>query len=135
MAGLRANLAGIHTVHDYLAQHWQGGFTLGYAFWVNAGLLGLLADLLFAGLDQGVETLSLSGHREAAAGLLLLGLAADLPILVWQFVGVARSAAAHEARGGRRIWAFLTRCLLVVLLIGVPFLIAEEVSTLRGLLG
>jgi hypothetical protein len=41
MAGIRANLAGIHTVHDYIAQHWQGGFTLGYAVWVNAVLLGL----------------------------------------------------------------------------------------------
>lgn len=134
MAGLRANLAGIYTLRDYLAQHWQGGFTLGFAFWVNGGLIGLLAELLLSLRDQGVEALSLSGHGVAAAGLLLPGLAAYLALFVWQAVGVARSAAAHEARGGRRLWAFLVRCVLVVAVIGVPLLLWDELATLRELM-
>jgi hypothetical protein len=68
MAGIRANLAGIHTARDYLAQHWQGGFTLGYAVWVNAVLPGLLIDLLLIGLEHEVEALNPSGHRDAALG-------------------------------------------------------------------
>jgi hypothetical protein len=79
------------------------------------------------------DELSLSGYRYPAAGLLLLGLAVDLAITAWLLVGVARSAAAHEARGGRHIWALLTRCLLVVIVIGLPFLLVDEFRALREL--
>jgi hypothetical protein len=133
MAGIRANLAGIHTLHDYVAQHWQGGFTLGYAVWVNAVLLGLLLDLPMDALRWGTDELSLAGYGPAAVGLLLLALAADLAITAWLLVGVARSAALHEERGGRPLWALLTRCVLVVILIGLPFLLVDEFRTLRDL--
>lgn len=135
MAGIRANLAGLRTVHDYLAQHWQGGFTLGYAVWVNAVLLGLLLDLPMDALRWVADELSLVGHRHAALGLLLLVLAGDLAINAWLLVGVARSAALHEARGGRHIWALLTRCVLVIVVIGLPFLLVDEFKTLRELMG
>ncbi|MDB5377893.1 MAG: hypothetical protein JWR00_2339 [Rubritepida sp.] len=55
--------------------------------------------------------------------------------LLWQFVGVARSAAGHEARGGKRLWAFLARGVLVVALIGLPFVVADDVTMLRRRLG
>lgn len=118
----------------YLRRHWQGGFPLGFAFWVNGGLIGLFAEQLLGLRDQGVEALSLSGHGGAAVGLLLLGLAAYLALFVWQAVGVARSASAHEARGGRRLWALLARCVIVVAVIGVPLLLRDEFATLRELM-
>lgn len=134
MAGIRANLAGIWNFRDYLAQHWQGGFTLGYAVWVNAVLLGLLIDLPLIALDELVEVLGGAGYRFAAAGLLVLALAIDLVVTTWLLVGVARSAALHEERGGRPVWARLTRCFLIVVLIGLPFLLLDEFRTLRELL-
>lgn len=120
-------------LHAYLLRHWRGGFSLGFSFWVNGGLIGLFAELLLGLRDQAIEALDLSGHRGAAAGLLLLGLVAYLTLFAWQAVGVARSASAHEERGGRRLWALLARCVLVVAVIGVPLLLMDELATLRRL--
>lgn len=133
MAGLRANIAGVLTLRDYIAQHWQGGFTLGYAVWANAVLLGLLLDLPMDGLRWLAEALNQSGHHLLAVALLLLVLVGDLAITAWLLVGVARSAGRHEERGGRPIWALLTRCVLIVIALGLPFLLHDEFRTLREL--
>ena len=133
MDGLRIGAEPRSGLRAYVLRHWRGGFSLGFAFWVNGALLGLFAELLLGLRDQAVEALGLSGHGGVAAVLLVISLAAYLAFFAWQATGVARSASAHEERGGRRLWALLARCVLVVAAIGVPLLLMDEFATLRAL--
>ncbi|HEV7775404.1 MAG TPA: ATP-dependent Clp protease proteolytic subunit [Luteibacter sp.] len=91
---------------NYLLRHWRGELPLWQAYWINLGAVGALLRVLDAPLLQ-----FLIGVQRPMSRILLLlviGLFLGL-MLVWQMVGVWRSASRRDDG-----WAVLAKVIVVV---------------------
>lgn len=103
---------------SYIRKHWRGELPLRVSFWGNLiaphGVFWLLGGLEF-------ERLTLTVRPDIGALLLLVFLALVGLLLIWQTVGVFRSARAHRNRTGHRLAATTCQFLAaLILLIHVP---------------
>lgn len=88
---------------DLLLRHWRGELSLPVSFWVMV----LASTLVVAVIGTIVDALSLADAPESVAFVTLAFLAFASAIIVWQLVGVWRSAQNYRARGGQTLWAQL----------------------------
>lgn len=71
---------------SYLLKHWRGQLSLGQSFWMNYFLVALIVNVVSSVASSG------SGHPVTLARLTFYFLAASSLLLIWQAVGVWRSA-------------------------------------------
>lgn len=104
----------------YARKHWRGELSLGLSFWGNLVLpyasLWLLLELWLP-LDLDVDSLALALRPDIAALLFVGSVAAVFSVLIWQVVGVIRSAQVHKKRTGRKRAAFASQGVAVVFLV------------------
>lgn len=122
----------------FFSKHWNGGYSLGIAYWAIGIFAGLCIALLTSGLEFANEKLSLSAQENGA--LILAFYSLTLAIFVWHVVGLGRSASKHKDRGGKPFWAnvvygliglWTLRFCLTLFTDGVP-LIKESFQMLAG---
>ncbi len=88
---------------DLLLRHWRGELSLPVSFWVMS-LGGALVVSIIGGI---VAALDFADAPEPVAIATLAFLVLASVIVIWQLVGVWRSAENYRARGGQKIWAQL----------------------------
>lgn len=88
---------------NLVLRHWRGELSLPISFWVMS-LAGSLAVLILSAI---VGALDIVDAPEPVAVAMLVFLALASAIVIWQLVGVWRSAENYRARGGPKIWAQL----------------------------
>jgi hypothetical protein len=104
-------VVGRSTSESYVARHWRGELTLSTSFWINCCFLSVA--LSFALLLVPDDPDWTRAPRLIAASMILmwLGLTA---ITAWQCVGTWRSAGYYVEGGGHRVWAGVTRGVIVL---------------------
>lgn len=95
----------------YLAEHWRGNHSLGISYWLNGTLGGIFVLLVSFAIGFAVD-----GNMNPVILLVAMdtSYAVVLAVLLWQFVGLWRSARHHKARTGRKFWATVAQCLVVL---------------------
>src|SRR5580704_14485913 len=95
----------------FIARHWRGELSLARSGWVD----GVLIGLVFLALSAGVGVLCAVYLKDYVALAACLGATAlaQLMLLIWQVVGIWRSADRHVSHGGRTGQAILAR-------VGIP---------------
>lgn len=92
-----------------IARHWRGDYGLGVSYWVNTVIVGAALDTAVRALEGVFPGVLGGGFALFLATYLVIMLATG----IWQMVGLWRSACRHVARGGRLIWAFLAKIIVV----------------------
>jgi hypothetical protein len=107
------------TAHDandsYFLRHWRGELSLGVSFWVNT-LLGVIA-LIAIGTVLG-EWVAQSQSNYSVAALWVTIWSCAIAVLVWQAVGVWRSAAHHVTATGKRLWSGCAKVVVIISCLG-----------------
>ena len=99
---------------SYLRRHWRGDLSLELTFWVNGAIL-FFALYTVQVVAPGIFT---SRGDPLRTWIYLLGFLAALTIVsVWQLVGIWRSAGKHRSRGGRALWGWSARAMVVLFLL------------------
>lgn len=86
----------------YFARHWRGELSLPQSFWVNGLIIGFGWMVAFQPL---VDLFII------AAWWFFIAWIADAATIVWQFVGIWRSARNYR---GPRVWSILARIFAVL---------------------
>ena len=81
---------------SYLVRHWRGELPLGVSYWGNGALVSLIAVFLLRSLTN-------TGAGRLAPSLAWLLV---VPLAIWQFVGIWRSAARANREGGPKVWTY-----------------------------
>jgi hypothetical protein len=93
----------------WILRHWRGHYHLPRAFWLHGLGLNVAYDVLSAALGLVAERIDV----RLSAVICLLLLAIYPPILVWQWVGIWRSARQYRAYYGRRNAALAAQIFVV----------------------
>ncbi|SRR5579871_1173680 len=100
---------------SYISRHWRGDLSLGKTYWINGVLVAVIWLIIWfgaiAGLSVGVK------DRSVLVFCLYAMVAVQVMLVIWQAVGIWRSASKHVSRGGRRFWAVVAKiavCLGVI---------------------
>jgi hypothetical protein len=104
--------------HSYFARHWRGELPLGQSFWKNGVGVGLICTVALLGLAK----------ESLFVWWIIAEMILEVPIIVWQLVGIWRSAGRYA---GPRRWSVLAR---VGAVIGTLYGVLLELETLRLLL-
>ncbi|MGI6854558.1 hypothetical protein [Mesorhizobium sp. 1B3] len=111
----RGDGADVRPAGNFFVRHWRGELSLGVAYWV-VNLLVFGAALLVS--EAMVAFVSTDTSPGVALVVTFLGWAALILIVVWQIVGLWRSASAHERRqqsqNKTRFWAVMAKVMAVV---------------------
>lgn len=93
---------------SYLLAHWRGELSLARSYWIN----GLFIGHIFVGMTGvflgGILEKSGASLR-VIAGSVILSYCIVYLIWLWAMVGLARSAARHQSRGGSALAAVLAQ--------------------------
>jgi hypothetical protein len=122
----------------YFVRHWRGELSLAMAYWAS----GILANVLIRSTDGAVDLIAERNDFSPApyAAMSIAVALFGLVMTAWLFVGIWRSASRHKSRGGRVVWAWVAKSLVVAgviatttfyALITVPE-ISETVRTALG---
>ena len=95
---------------DLLLRHWRGELSLPVSYWV----MSLAATVVVFVLGAIAGALNMAAAPEPVAFAMLAFLTLASVIVIWQMVGVWRSAENYRARGGPKIWAQLAMGLTAV---------------------
>jgi hypothetical protein len=96
---------------NYLLRHWRGECSLAVSYWIN-GWVAAIAIVAFAL----VVSFAMRGGRQPwlyLAGLLLVW-SFVIPVLVWQSVGIWRSAARAKQMQTRQFWPVAAQVMVVL---------------------
>ncbi|WP_343862265.1 hypothetical protein [Aliiglaciecola litoralis] len=95
-------------------RYWKGQVSLPVSYWAVGIAVSLLIVLLSLVVAKGIETATSS----ALLGAYILGMyVVMIVLLVWQSVGVYRSASKHPLRGGSVAWAYTAKVMVFVSLL------------------
>lgn len=106
-------------IRNLIKEHWQGDFSLGFAYWVIGVGVTLLLSLAIFLVDKLLTILSINTSFYGGVLILLCGLV--LLVTLWQLVGIWRSARYHTSRGGRTMWANAARVMVVIAAVRAVF--------------
>jgi hypothetical protein len=98
---------------NYFLDHWHGELSLLKSYWVSTALVvALICSAIFA-LRLLLESV---GQQRGLVALAVWGIfcLVALALLIWQFVGLWRSASFHPERGGSVFWARVAQVLVVI---------------------
>jgi len=87
---------------NYFRRHWRGELSLGVSYWAN-GFLGNI--LLLAAIYSLAGLASRSSHDYSFVGYWAGVYGIALSVVIWQLVGIWRSADNHVVKTGRKFWA------------------------------
>ncbi len=111
---------------NYLKKHWQGGFSLSQAFWVNFVLLffalGLLERLIFPPF--------IVDERTVTTAVFVYFIVVKLVIYPWQVVGVLRSCATRIRLNTGRMQAIAAQFAVAV---SLALILISTVETYQSL--
>ncbi|WP_417658887.1 hypothetical protein [Pseudidiomarina sp.] len=107
------------SIRKLIKEHWQGDFSLGFAYWVIGVGVTLLLSLIIFLVDKLTTILSVNVSFYGGVLIFLCGLV--LLITLWQLVGIWRSARYHTSRGGRAMWANAARVMVVIAAVRAVF--------------
>lgn len=103
---------------NWLLAYWRGQYSLPVSYW----LVGIAVSLLIYALNSKIETSIEFANSRVELGLYIFLLYALLiPLVVWQGVGVYRSANRHPYRGGSQGWASVAKTITVIGAVGFGF--------------
>jgi hypothetical protein len=114
---------------NFLVKHWRGDYSLGFSYWVIGVLLTVIVDTINTALVSSSGLRELGLRATGAATLLFCGFVVTL--ILWQQVGIWRSADKHSQRGGKAFWAGLAKVIVVLTLLhaavdfttqGIPYI-------------
>ncbi len=98
----------------FVRKHWQGGYVLGVAFWLNFVLLGIVYHLL--------EPYVLRPFVDYPAAFIAATVAylvvTRLIVYPWQVVGLLRSAERHYSQYDRTIVLYTVQVLVILSAVG-----------------
>ena len=94
----------------YVAAHWRGEHSLARSYWVNGALLTIAMSLAFLAL----EPLQQEARLETLLVTVLVLLAVIAVVVVWQLVGIWRSATNSAVRTGRGFWPVVAKIMVVL---------------------
>lgn len=100
------------SIKNLIKEHWQGDYSLDFAYWVIGVGVTLLLSLLIFLIDKLLTILSINANFYG--GLLIAFCGFILLVTLWQLVGIWRSARYHTSRGGRARWANAARIMVVI---------------------
>lgn len=95
---------------NYIRAHWRGELSLVRTYWLNVVLVSIVLRGVEALGARGVQLLSV--HYALSVAVLFWVMFGA--IMVWQLVGLWRSATNHSATTGRRFWAGVAKVLIVL---------------------
>lgn len=102
----------------YARKHWRGQLSLELSFWGNLFaphvFLWLLAEWWLRDWDG--ESIALALRPDIAALLFSVLVGAVISVLIWQVVGVIRSAQCHKQRTGRKGAALASQGVAILVL-------------------
>lgn len=119
---------------SYVARHWRGELSLAKSFWLNGFVLGLVFRIAFSALLTGTYAAAASGGGPSIGlALVFLALMAlNIALVVWQLVGIWRSAGHQAERGGSKAWGVVAR---IVVIVGALGSVVIEVANFGGFIG
>ncbi len=116
---IEANPPPVAKPRNYFVRHWRGDLSLGVSYWVNL-FLGNLGPFFVASVLVGAkEEIDL----RVVSVLFLCFLVGGTAFLVWQLVGLWRSASHHVSRGGKQGWAITVKALVIIGLVRATMLV------------
>lgn len=96
---------------NFISKHWNGGFSLPVSYWVIGVLVNVLIVVLSKIAKYGIEN---STSTVELGGYILALYIAMIVLLVWQTVGLFRSANFHPQNGGSEVWAIIAKILVSI---------------------
>jgi hypothetical protein len=97
---------------NYLVRHWRGELSLPMAYWVNGIASNFVAHIIVNVSDFVTDHSDLTAGQYVA--VVLVASVANLVIIAWLAVGIWRSASRHKSRGGRAVWAWLAKSMVIL---------------------
>ncbi|MBD5805236.1 hypothetical protein AZOA_46860 [Azoarcus sp. Aa7] len=122
-----------------LVKHWRGDYSLGFSYWVIGSLLSVILVVVTEAIGSSSRVRELG--VKASAVVILAAYGFGVALVLWQTVGIWRSASKHSQRGGKGVWAGLAKVMVVFGFLfaavdftrfGVP-LISESAKLLVGI--
>jgi hypothetical protein len=105
---------------SYIARHWRGELSLPKSYWINGVIIGIVCRIVFTAL---LTVLVIGASSTPALALVFVVVViANVAVVVWQIVGVWRSAGNYT---GSKVWTILARIAAVV---AALYLLAVEVQ-------
>jgi hypothetical protein len=102
---------------NYVARHWRGELSLPVSYWVNGFLAGILALIVIVAIGASADLKN--NFRPDVALLVLISMyAISYLLLLWQTVGIWRSATNYGLRWPRRRWGAAAKIMLVLGILG-----------------
>lgn len=98
-------------IKGYFLKHYNGDFTLGYAYWVNGVLVAQFGPLLGLLL---LPWLVENFPARFSSILVLLITALGIVAWIWAMKGTWASATKHKSRGGNSGWATAAKVFIVL---------------------
>jgi hypothetical protein len=95
---------------NLLLRHWRGELSLPVSYWV----MSTAATLVVLTLGAMVGALDITEAPRPVAVIILAFIALAIVVVIWQIVGVWRSAENYRARGGSKFWAQLAMVLVAI---------------------
>jgi len=102
------------TSTNYLARHWRGELSLVKTFWVN----NFCVNVIFAFAIRWAEYSQLSEESPLLYIRILLGvLFIEIPVWIWQLVGLWRASQNHIRNAGHFFWPRIAQGIVVLSII------------------
>jgi hypothetical protein len=116
---------------SYIRRHWLGELSLVQSYWIDGVAIGMPFNLFF-----NIFTSAFHAGQPAlpcfALGLLAAPFVILFPVLVWQGVGIWRSAG-HEIEKGKPEWAWAARGAVVLTLALIAYTCLTAGQILSGI--
>lgn len=105
---------------NYFTRHWQGDHSLVVSYWINNIIVGGFLLLLLRIYPEELVTDTLHDLYTYIAVYCIV-----LIVMIWQIVGVWKSANKHLQKSKRKFWAHAAKVFVVLLFICTSFMIKD----------
>lgn len=95
---------------DYLRAHWRGELSLGVSYWIN----GSLITLLYLGAVTLFEPMFEQWSIVTVIWVVVPLTIGEITLVVWQLVGIWRSATNSATKTGRSFWPAVAKFMVVL---------------------
>ena len=109
---------------NFVVAHWRGDLSLGVTYWVTGVIFTVLFVMARKATEDYVASHGLGVHGTGALVVFLFAVSAGF--VLWQMVGIWRSASKHVGRRGKAFWSAAAKFMVVigVLRFGADFVTA-----------
>ena len=97
---------------NFVVAHWRGDLSLGVTYWVTGVIFTVLFVMARKATEDYVASKVLGAH--GAGALIVFLFAVSAVFVLWQMVGIWRSASKHVGRGGKAFWSAAAKFMVVV---------------------